>query len=114
MKMFAVVLFFVSLSAFANNGGVVRFQGKIVESGCNMSVGLNEQFYGCQNEILKKEEEKKENKASSNLENIISTSSFPKNNGETKTFNLEGNNVEITKIYNKKYNKLYWVNIDFQ
>ena len=111
MKIITGILFFISLSAFANNSGVINFQGMILESNCNLVLGNNSKFYGCQSEVLKKEVDKKEKTL--NYENIISIENFPKKNDETKNFKLNGNDVEIKKLYNEKYSKVYFVNVSF-
>lgn len=54
MKIIAGILFFISLSAFANNSGVINLQGMVVENNCNLVLGNTSQFYGCQSEVLKK------------------------------------------------------------
>lgn len=109
-----VLLSTFSFFSNASDSGTVTFQGMIVESQCSLNVSKNENIYGCAKDVALKESNRKEETTAVNLENLIDISNFPKKNGQTKEFNIQGNNMKITKMYNEKYKNLYHIDINIQ
>lgn len=110
-----VVMLLSTFSFFsnANDSGTVTFQGMIVESQCSLNISKSENLYGCSKDVALKESNKKETTVA-NPENLIDVSNFPKKNGQVKEFNIQGNNMKVTKVYNEKYNNLYHIDINIQ